>query len=50
MLAEVRVVEVLPDEQDILPHLVITRSVVVPSQCETIGRPSVPMAIEEDCP
>ena len=30
-LAEVRVVEVLPDEQDILPHLVMTKSVTVRS-------------------
>ena len=41
------VVETLPAEQALLPHLVITRSVAVKSQCEITGRPSVPMAIEE---
>ena len=41
------VVETLPAEQALLPHLVMTRSVAVKSQCEITGRPSVPMAIEE---
>ena len=47
LLAEVMVVEVLPAEQALLPHLVMTRSMVVASWYEITGRPSVPMAIEE---
>ena len=46
-LAEVMVVEVLPAEQALLPHLVMTRSRTVMSRCEITGKPSVPMAIEE---
>ena len=41
------VVEVLPAEQAVLPHLVMTRLKVVVSRYEITGRPSVPMAIEE---
>ena len=49
-LAEVMVLLVLPAEQALLPHLVMTRSVALLSLCEITGRPSLPMAIEESRP
>ena len=42
-LAEAIVVEVLPAEQAVLPHLVMTRSVAVASWYEITGRPSTPL-------
>ena len=44
------VVLVLPEEQALLPHLVMTRSVAVVSWYEITGRPSLPMVIEDSRP
>ena len=44
------VVEALPAEQAVLPHLVMTSWLTVLSLCEITGRPSLPMVIELNCP